>query len=150
MLGIVGWIVGGVGVSKAEGKTVGKTVERTLAERFGLIIGKRVKVETVGETVAGNFVGDEERVRLEAAGIFVEADEVGVSETGIVDVLERMTLEDDEEEEALLEDTGRTVDGERATLDRMVDFKVRGVVEERVANVAGVVGTSDGEMVVPK
>lgn len=148
MLGIVGWIVGGVGVSKAEGKTVGETVERTLSERFGLIIGKRVKVETVGETVAGNLVGDEDRVRLEAAGIFVEAEEVGVSETGIVDVRERMTLEDDEE--ALLEDTGRTVDREKATLDRMVDFKVRGVVEERVANVDGVVGTSDGEMVVPK
>lgn len=148
MLGIVGRTVGGVVFGEAVGKTVGAMVDSTLDEGAGVVIGKRVMVESVGETVAGTLVRDEERARLKAVGIFVDAERDGVSKMGMVDVFERMTMGNDEEEEALLEHTGKTVDGERSTLDEIVDLKIRGIVGEIVANVDRVVETSDGERVV--
>lgn len=112
MLGIVGWIFGGVEGSK----DVGEMVESTLAERVGLIIGRRVVVETVEETVVGSLVRDEISMRLEIVAILVDAKGDCVSETGKVDVLDKMALGDEEEDEAMLENTGGTVDGERLTL----------------------------------
>lgn len=100
----------------------------------------------VGEMVAaGYWVRDEKSMRLEVVGIFIVGRGDGVGELEKSDVLENITLA---EEEPLLEDIGRTVDGERLTLDEIDDLAVRRVVGEKVADDGVVVGTSDGERLV--
>lgn len=63
-------------------------------------------------------------------------------------VLERTELADDEVEEAKLEDSVGTVDGERSTLDDNDDVKGSEVVRETVVNVDGIAWMSDEERVV--
>lgn len=145
ILGTVGRTVDSDAVNAVVVGTVGEMVELVIAERVGLIPGRRVVEEMVA---AGYWVRDEKSIRLEVVGIFIVAKGDGVGELGKGDVLENITLA---KEEPLLEDTGRTVDGERLTLDEIDDSEIRGVVRERVANVDGVVvGTNDAVRVVLK
>lgn len=129
MPGIVGWTVGGVVVCEAVGETVGEMVEGALAERVELIIGRRVKVETVRETV-----DEEGEAVLEDTGGIVDGEGLTLEETA--DVKARGVMG---ERVAIVGGVVRTRDGESAVIERVATVEVVfGETGDEVTEICGV------------